>query len=143
LGALLTFAIILRWGAENNRYGLLRRFIKKKYPKRHLLRCLHTQSSIAHHLAQSAGEKRDVSTKMRDALQQFVPRCVFRATFPALIAINFYDLKTTAARQLLFFYVNSRNCRSKKYVARRYAASLSEICSLIARQNDGRRGCEA
>jgi hypothetical protein len=94
LGALLTFATIIRWGPEKNRYGWLRRFIKKRYPKRHLLRCLHTQSSIALRFAQTPGVKRDVLAKMSDALQWFVPRCVFRATFPAVNAIIFYIWRT-------------------------------------------------
>jgi hypothetical protein len=89
LGALLTFATIIRWGPEKNRYGLPRGFIKKKYLKWLLRSCLHTQSSIAHYFAQTPGEKRDVLAKKRDALQWFVPRWVFRATFPAVSAIYF------------------------------------------------------
>jgi hypothetical protein len=69
LGALLTFATINRWGAEKNRYGLPRGFIKKKYTKWRLRSCLRTQSSIAHRFAQTPGEKRDVLAKERNALQ--------------------------------------------------------------------------
>jgi hypothetical protein len=67
------------------------------------------QSSIAHRVAQTPGGKRDVLAKMNDALQWFVPRCVFRATFPAVSAIIFYDLKTSSARWIFFFYGNDRN----------------------------------
>jgi hypothetical protein len=57
---------------------------------------LHTKTPIDHRVAQTPGEKRDVSAKMRDALQQFVPRCVFRATCPVVGAIIFQDLKHPA-----------------------------------------------
>jgi hypothetical protein len=62
--------MIIRWGTEKKRYGLPGDFIKIKY------------------VAQSPGEKRDVSAKLRDAMQWFVPRCVFVVTFLALGAID-------------------------------------------------------
>jgi hypothetical protein len=49
---------------------------------------LHTYAPIARRVAQTPGEIRDISAKMRDALQQFVSRCVFFATFPTLSAIG-------------------------------------------------------
>jgi hypothetical protein len=38
---------------------------------------LRAKASIAHRVAQTSGEKRDVSAKIRNALQQFSVTCVF------------------------------------------------------------------
>ena len=80
---------------------------------------------------------------MRDALQQFVPRCVFSATFPTLGAIGahlFLRQEILRARLLFFLYGNGRHSPSKIYVLTRYADVLGEIGSLIARQNNAGRG---
>jgi hypothetical protein len=115
-GALLTFATIIRWGPEKNRYGLPRGFIKKKYMKRLLRRCLHTQSSIARRFAQTRSVKRDVLAKTRDGQQSFVPRCVFRATFAAVNAIIFYD-KKTSARISYFFSMKTTAIVHRRYMS--------------------------
>jgi hypothetical protein len=44
--------------------------------------------SVAYRIAQVAGEKRDVSAKITVALQQFLKRCVFFATFATLSAMS-------------------------------------------------------
>jgi hypothetical protein len=96
----------LSLGAEKNRCGLPRAFIKKKYLKRRLFCRLHTKAPVAYCVAQTPGEKGDVSAKMRDALQQFVPQCVFSATFLSLGAIGtglLVPLKTSRARLAIFF----------------------------------------
>jgi hypothetical protein len=44
--------------------------------------------SNAYRIAQTAGEERDVSEKIAVALQQFLSRCVFFATFTTLGAMS-------------------------------------------------------
>jgi hypothetical protein len=47
---------------------------------------LHSKASNARRIAQARGEIHDISVDSRGAPQQFVPQCIFFATFPTLSA---------------------------------------------------------
>jgi hypothetical protein len=68
---------------------------------------LHAKTSVAHRIAQTPGEIDDVSAKTRDAVQQFVRRCVFFATFPnlGLIATASFLAPRKSARALAIFFL--------------------------------------
>jgi hypothetical protein len=53
--------MIFRYGGQENRYGLLRRFIKKKYLKSEILCSLHKQPSVAYCGDETNGEIRVIS----------------------------------------------------------------------------------
>jgi hypothetical protein len=63
--------------------------------------------------------------------------CLFRYISDRLTPLT--NIKRALA-WLFFFYEDRFHCASKIYAATRYAEALSEICSLIARRDDGRRG---
>jgi hypothetical protein len=76
--------------------------------------------SVAYQFAQTSGEIRDVSAKTDVALQQFVPRCVFFATFPTLSAIRpqlFYSEKYRA-RVGYFFSMKKTAIVHRRYMSR-------------------------
>jgi hypothetical protein len=67
---------------------------------------LHAKVSVAHRIAQTTGEINDVLAKTRDAVQQFVTRCVFFATLPGLSLIRaayFLTPKKPAPAFAIFF----------------------------------------
>jgi hypothetical protein len=68
---------------------------------------LHAKASVAHRIAQTPGEIDDVSAKTRDAVQQFVTRCVFFATFPnlGLIALASFLTPINSASALAIFFL--------------------------------------
>jgi hypothetical protein len=65
------------------------------------------KASVAYRVAQTPGEINDVSTKTRDAVQQFVTGCVFFATFPnlGLIATASFLAPRKSARALAIFFL--------------------------------------
>jgi len=65
------------------------------------------KASVAHRIAQTPGEINDISAKTRDAVQQFVTRCVFFATFPnlGLIAPAFFLTPRKSAGALAIFFL--------------------------------------
>jgi hypothetical protein len=80
------------------------------------------KAPVASGFAQTTGEIRHVSAKADVALQQFVPRCVFFATFPALSAITTH--LSTPAKKHRACYGYFFSMKAAAIVYRRYMSGI-------------------
>jgi hypothetical protein len=77
---------------------------------------LHAKASIAYRVAESSAEIDDVLAKMRDALQQVPPPCVFSAIVSGSTPY-FFTLKDNHARVGYYFSTKATAIIHRRYMS--------------------------